>query len=95
MGLSARVAALSSVRACGPALMMTTVIYGAACLGNLASSIVPFQVFGVTLALITALALLIDLLITPALLVLAFADKAVAGSDVAVDPALKKEGIVG
>ncbi|CAA0121201.1 Uncharacterised protein [BD1-7 clade bacterium] len=67
--------AMISVRDCGPALLITTIIYSSASFGNVVSSIKSFQMFGTTLALITVLALLIDLLVTPALLVVMFGGK--------------------
>ena len=68
-------ASMRSVRGCGPALFMTTMIFSAACFGNLLSSLEPFFKFGVSLGLITLLALLVDLLVAPALLVCVFPNR--------------------
>jgi predicted RND superfamily exporter protein len=54
--------------AVGPALFMTTVVFSLCCTANMVSSIFGVNMFGWSLAAITVLALLADLLIAPALL---------------------------
>lgn len=68
----ARQASMASIKGCGSALMITTVVFASASATNMFSSLFPFIVFGASLALVTVMALLADLLVAPALLVWGF-----------------------
>lgn len=80
----AKQASMASIKGCGSALFITTIIFASASSTNILSSLVPFVVFGVSLALVTVLALLSDLLVAPALLVWGFSKKDKANQNTSV-----------
>ncbi len=74
----ARQAIIQTHTSIGPALFITTVVFAACCLCNVLSSVFSINVFGWSLGIITVLALLADLLIAPALLMILFGKKQTA-----------------
>lgn len=73
--LNAKKAVHQTLKSTGPALFITTVIFSTGAGSNMLSSIENIFIFGLTMWLVTILALLADILIAPALLVWAFKDK--------------------
>ncbi|MCY4046324.1 MAG: efflux RND transporter permease subunit [Cellvibrionales bacterium] len=72
---NAKKAVHQTLKSTGPALFITTVIFSTGAGSNMLSSIENIFIFGLTMWLVTILALFADILIAPALLVWAFNNK--------------------